>query len=168
MNNQLDQNTILTREVLERKKNLFEFLLVDKPFPADSCPRREDTKHLIFLNISECLMEQMLDCFRVRDLFDYYGITNYSTEPDLRELMENLDKMITSLKLMPSIDELRDRFGETIDWLLAGKPRIKPDHGLLNDHWREVIDDFVRVFLYLKSYCWKALETEKTVAIPGM
>jgi len=164
----LDQNSVLTREVLEREKNLFEFLLVDQPFPADFWPHREDIKNLIFLNIGESLMEHVLDCFQVEDLFDYYGITNYSAEPDLRKLMENLGGMAASLRRMTSVDELRECFGDNIDWLLAGRPKTDPDQSFLNDHWKEVIDDFVRVLSYLKSYCQRALETRRTIAILGM
>ena len=102
-------------------------------------PRREDVKDLIFLNIGESLMEHMFDCFRVGDLFDYYGITNYSAEPDLRKLMENLDEMAASLRRMTSIDELRERFGDNVDWLLAGKPRTDPYQSFLNDHRKEVV-----------------------------
>ena len=168
MNSLLDQNTVLTRKVLELEKNLFEFLLVDHPFPADFWPHREDVKDLIFLNIGESLMDHMLDCFRVRDLFDYYGITNYSTEPDLRKLMENLDEMVDSFRRMTSVDQLRDRFRDYIDWLLAGKPKTDPNLGFLNVHWKEAVDDFARVLLYLKSYCQEALETGRTIAVLGM
>jgi len=168
MDNLLDQNTALTREVLECENNLFEFLLVDQPFPTDSWPHREDIKNLIFLNIGESLMEHMLDCFRVEDLFDYYGITNYSTEPDLRKLMRNLDGMAASLRRMTSVDELRECFGDNIDWLLAGKPKTDPDQSFLNDHWKDVIYDFVGVLSYLKSRCQQALETGRTITILGM
>jgi len=113
-------------------------------------------------------MEHMLDCFQVEDLFDYYGITHYSTEPDLRKLMRNLDRMAASLRRMTSVDELREYFGGNIDWLLAAKPKTDPDQSILNDHWKEVIDDFVRVLSYLKSYCQQALETGRTIAILGM
>ena len=113
-------------------------------------------------------MEHMLHCFRVGDLFDYYGITNYSAEPDLRKLRENLDEMAASLRRMTSIDELRERFGDNIDWLPAGKPRTDPCQSFLNDHRKEVVDDFVRVLSYLKSYCQRALETRRTIAILGM
>lgn len=168
INSPLDQNTVLTREVLQLEKNLFEFLLVDHPFPGDFWPRREDIKEPIFLNIGESLMEHMLDFFRVSYLFDYYGITNYSTEPDLRKLVENLDEMADSFRRMASVDELRGRFEDYIDWLLAGKPKTDPDPSLLNDRWKEAVDDFIRVCLYLKSYCQKARETGKTIAILGM
>lgn len=168
MGNLLDQNSVLTREVLERENNLFEFLLLDTPFPEDFWPRREDVKDLIFLNIGESLMEHMLDCFKVGDLFDYYGITNYSADPDPRKLMENLDEMAASLRRMTSIDELRASFGDDIDRLLAAKPRTNPGQNILNDHWKEVVDDFVRILSYLKSYCQQALETRRTIAILGM
>lgn len=159
---------ILTTSILESGHPLFDFLVIDEPFPEEILwPSPEIYEKFQFLQFGEDIMENIFRCFHVRDVFDYYDLSYYRGEEDLGMLINNLESEMKSVQALSKLTQFRERFPYSFDRYLT---ETVNDDGIIfvKLNWSDIRDDLVKILACIRDKAAYCIETEKVLAIVGI
>ncbi|MDD3846882.1 MAG: hypothetical protein PHC90_11050 [Syntrophorhabdaceae bacterium] len=160
---------ILTTSILESDGPLFDFLVIDEPFPEEILwPSPEIYERFQFLQFGEYIMENIFRCFHVRDIFDYYDLSYYRGEEDLGMLIKNLESEMESFCALSTVAQFRQRFPYTFDYYLTDGT-VDDDRTLfVNQSWSDIRDDLVKILTCIRDKAVDCIKTGKVLAIVGI
>ncbi len=159
---------ILTASILESDGPLFDFLVIDEPFPEGRWPSREICRQFQFLQFGEYIMENMLGCFHIRDIFNYYDLSYYRGENDLGMLIKNLEGEMESFGALSTVAQFRQRFKNDFDYWLVGGTFDDNGTPFVNENWSDIRDDLVKILTCILDKAVDCIKTGKVLAIVGL
>ena len=165
----MDACKILTTPVLESDGPLFDFLVIDEPFPEEILwPSPEIYEKFQFLQFGEYIMENIFRCFNVRDIFDYYDLSYYRDKEDLGMLINNLESEMKSFRALSTVVQFRQRFQNNFDYYLVGGEFDDNGTPFVNQNWSDIRDDLVKILACIRDQAAYCIETGKVLAIVGI
>ncbi len=160
---------ILTTSILESDGPLFDFLVIDEPFPEEILwPSREMCKKFQFLQFGEYIMENIFRCFHVRDIFDYYDVSYYRDGNDLGMLIKNLEREMESFRALPTVAQFRERFNNSFDCYLTDGTVDKDRASFVNQRWSDIRDDLIKILACIRDKAADCIKRGKVLAIVGI
>ncbi len=160
---------ILTTSVLESDHPLFDFLVIDEPFPEEVLwPSPEMYEKFQFLQLGESVMENIFKCLRVRDVFHYYDLSYYRSEDDLGMLIRNLDSEMESFRALSTVAQFRQRFPYSFNHYLADETVDDNGTPSVNQCWKDIRDDLVKILACIRDKAAYCIKERKMLAIVGI